>query len=218
MSESVPSAVETGENNALALPLLVPDHPRESEVEDLRRWLLPLVPTAASVSGTDAALFRLLTRAVFAPESDLDVAVRNVRLAAYAVEQAPPDVRDPLFAWPHSRCCPQGAIDVRQTQSPTSSLSSCPGRRSPLDAPPETDEGDAGRANRRSLPDPITVTRPLLHGQGRVNAYRPVVAESVGGNHRQVTFCEVLVALGCLDFEQRWKDSVASRSVRTPRH
>ena len=97
----------------MALPLLVPDHPRESEVEELRRRLLPLVPAAAAVCGTDTALFRLLARAVFAQTDDGDEAVKNLRLAAFAVDQVAPDVRDHLFAWPHSVCCPQGVIDGR---------------------------------------------------------------------------------------------------------
>ncbi len=97
----------------MALPLLVPDHPPEWEVADLRRRPLPLVP-AAALCGTETALFRLLTRAVYSPAPDPDEAAKTLRLAAYALEQAPPDVRDRLFARPHSACCPQGALDARQ--------------------------------------------------------------------------------------------------------
>ena len=61
------------------------------------------MPAAADVCGTDSALFRLLCRAVFAPASDGATALKTLRLARFAVDQAPEGVRERLAAWPR-RC------------------------------------------------------------------------------------------------------------------
>jgi hypothetical protein len=92
----------------MALETLIPDHPRERDADAMRRALQPFVPAAAAVCGPDAPLFRLLCRAVYAPAADPAEAARTLRLARFALDQAPPDVRLRLDAWPHSVCCPAG--------------------------------------------------------------------------------------------------------------
>ncbi|MDP9354574.1 MAG: hypothetical protein M3R02_04695 [Chloroflexota bacterium] len=91
----------------MALPVLIPDHPLdESNPELLRRSLLPFVPATAAVCGTESALFRLLTRAVFDPDDRPEVAAKRLRLARFALTQVPEQTRAKLQAWPHAICCP----------------------------------------------------------------------------------------------------------------
>lgn len=63
----------------MVLPLPISDRPREWEVDDLRRWLLPLVRAAAADRGTNAGLFQILTRAVVAPTPEADEAAKSLR-------------------------------------------------------------------------------------------------------------------------------------------
>jgi hypothetical protein len=97
------------EDSRMALPVLVPDHPLdETDPDRLRRGLVPFVPAVAAVCGTESALFRLVTRAVYDPDDRPEVAAKRLRLARFALTQVPELTRAKLQAWPHSVCCPNG--------------------------------------------------------------------------------------------------------------
>jgi hypothetical protein len=65
----------------------------ENELERLRTRLLALLPTVAALCGSDSSQFRLLSRAVVTPERNRLEKLRRLRLAQYAIENAPAEIR-----------------------------------------------------------------------------------------------------------------------------
>lgn len=127
----------------MAQQILIPGQPEDGGADALRRELLPLVPAAAAVCGPDSPLFRLLCRAVFAPPTDPAAAVKTLRLARFAVDEAPPPIQHRLAAWPHASCCPldHGATDEHQAQASSPRLPARPADQPALDAPAPAAEG-----------------------------------------------------------------------------
>ncbi len=66
----------------------------------LRRRLEPLLPAVADVCGVRSVQFRLLFRALETPLPDPEAAVQSLRLAAFALDEAPPWAQRAIAGWP----------------------------------------------------------------------------------------------------------------------
>lgn len=115
----------------------------EGEADARKREILPLVPAAAAVSDPDSPLVRLICRAGFAPTSDPLAEIKTLRVARFAVDEAPPAVQRRRAAWPHSSCCPlsRGATHAHQAHAAPTHPPSRPTEQPALNGPPATADG-----------------------------------------------------------------------------
>lgn len=86
----------------MATQVLIPNGPIDwaDELVALRRQLRPLLPAVADICGLESVQYRLLKRALVVPPADPAAELKALRLARFALDEAPPYAQRALAGWP----------------------------------------------------------------------------------------------------------------------